>query len=70
MRRFRKASRCVSGECVYVAILRDTVLIRRDRRDGPTLEFTFAEFVEFTDAVRRGEFDLPGQHDQPTNLAG
>lgn len=65
MRRFRKSSRCVSGECVYVAVLRDTVLVRRDRREGPTLEFTHAEFAVFVDAVKRGEFDLPGQNDIP-----
>lgn len=67
MRRFKTASRCVSGECVYVAVLRDTVLVRRDRREGPTLEFGHDEWQVFTEAVRRGEFDIPGQHD---DLAG
>ena len=50
------------GNCIEVARVRrgyrDMILIRNSRDiNGPTLEFTQAEFAAFQDGVRNREFD-------------
>jgi hypothetical protein len=56
---WRKSTRSSSGNCVEVAPLSDTVLIRDSKdRSGPILAFDRAVFAAFIDGVAHGEFDL------------
>lgn len=49
-----------NGQCVEVAILRGTVLVRHSKRpDGPVLEYTWDEWRAFLQGAADGEFDLP-----------
>ena len=60
---WRKASASAyDGNCIQIAKVRrgyrDVVLIRNSRDiNGPTLEFTEAEFAAFQDGIRKHEFD-------------
>jgi hypothetical protein len=57
---WRKSTRSgVSGNCVEVARLKDTVAVRDSKHPtGPTLMFTPAEWEAFIDGAKEGEFDL------------
>ena len=57
---WRKSSECVNGECVEIAHRPGTVLLRRSGEPG-VLEFTVSEWAVFVSALRRGEFDEPGE---------
>src|SRR5690242_375741 len=49
-----------SGNCVEVALLGETVLVRNSRHPGGVvLSFTLAEWGAFLAGVRNGEFELP-----------
>jgi Domain of unknown function (DUF397) len=56
---WRKSTASGSGDCVEVALLGDTVLVRHSRRpSAPVLTFSHGEWIAFTTGVRNGEFDL------------
>jgi hypothetical protein len=48
------------GDCVEVAFVEDSVLVRHSRdSSGPMLSFTPSEWRAFLTGTRNGEFDLP-----------
>lgn len=55
---WRKPSRCVSANCVWVDIQADVVLVTGTTQFH-TLAFTHDEWATFAAAMRAGEFDLP-----------
>jgi Domain of unknown function (DUF397) len=56
---WRKSRASTAEECVEVAILEESVLVRHSMRStGEVLEFTLAEWRAFLTGVRRGEFDV------------
>ena len=49
-----------SGDCVEVAFVDESVLIRHSRNpSGPMLSFAPSEWRAFLTGTRNGEFDLP-----------
>jgi hypothetical protein len=57
---WRKSSHCSHDTCVEVARLGTQILLRDSKeQDGPMLAFRQAEWADFVEGVRRGEFDLP-----------
>ena len=49
-----------TGNCVEVAVVKDSVLLRNSQAtSGPLLSFSYSEWAAFLAGVRRGEFDLP-----------
>jgi hypothetical protein len=61
-RMWRKAAASkANGNCVEVAPMPDGGTAVRDSKNpqGPTLEFTSAEWGAFLTAVKAGEFDVP-----------
>jgi hypothetical protein len=49
-----------SADCVEVAFVEDSVLVRHSRNSsGPMLSFTLSEWRAFLTGTRNGEFDLP-----------
>ena len=60
---WRKSSASAQGsnECVEVAFVDDSVLVRHSRNSsGPMLSFTHSEWRAFLTGTHNGEFDLPG----------
>lgn len=58
---FKTSSYSGGGECVEVALAADPGVLVRDSkepRSGTTLSFTTAEWSEFTDRVKNGEYDF------------
>jgi hypothetical protein len=56
---WRKSSASNSGECVEVAFLARSVLIRHSGDpSGPVLTFSDREWAAFLTGARSGEFDL------------
>ena len=57
--RWRKSTKCDTGNCVEAAELDDTVAVR-DSKDpnGPILRFTKEEWSSFVAGIRDGEFDF------------
>jgi hypothetical protein len=56
---WRTSRASATQECVEVAILRDSVLVRHSKRSSEAvLEFTVAEWRAFLTGVRQGEFDV------------
>lgn len=56
---WRKSSCCKGGECVEIAILRGSVLIRDSKEPiRPVFHFTAKEWAAFLLGVKKGEFDV------------
>ena len=60
---WRKPSRCVNSNCVWVDVRHDTVLMANHplvagTGASPVLTFTHDEWAAFLAGVRNGEFDL------------
>lgn len=57
---WRKSSASVSADCVEVAFLGHSILVRHSAdQSGPVLAFSDREWAAFLTGVRNGEFD-PG----------
>jgi len=58
---WRKSSHSNSANgCVEIRERPDTIAVRDSKRpEGPVIEVTRAEWRDFVDGVKRGEFDLP-----------
>jgi hypothetical protein len=57
---WHKSSYCSHDTCVEVARLGSQILLRDSKaKDGPMLAFRQAEWADFVEGVRRGEFDFP-----------
>jgi hypothetical protein len=56
---WHKSSLCANGECVEIAKLPGTVLLRNSQEPQDVVEFTAAEWAVFVGALARGEFDGP-----------
>jgi Domain of unknown function (DUF397) len=55
---WRKSEASVSGDCVEVAFVDRSVLVRNSRdRTGPVLSFTHSEWTAFLIGARNGTFD-------------
>jgi Domain of unknown function (DUF397) len=56
---WRKSTASASGDCVEVALGKDSVLVRDSKqRIDHILQFTASEWRAFLSGVRAGEFDL------------
>jgi hypothetical protein len=56
---WRRASRCGANGCVEVAVQGDQVRVRQSRHpDGPSLEYSRAEWQRFIRYVKAGNLDL------------
>jgi hypothetical protein len=56
---WRKSSYCSHDSCVEVALLGSRILIRDSKtKDGPILAFQQAEWAEFLEGARQGEFSF------------
>ena len=53
---WRKSRDCADGQCVEVAIIDDTVLVRNSDRPDDVVRFTAAEWRAFLSGVGRGQF--------------
>lgn len=59
MNEFKKSSKCDAGACVRVKFDETSgMVIVRDDFDSESW-FTHFEWIEFVEAVKRGEFDYP-----------
>lgn len=57
---WRKSTASGAGNCVEVAFVDESVLVRQSRDPlGSVLSFTHAEWIEFLDSARSGKFGLP-----------
>jgi predicted secreted Zn-dependent protease len=55
---WRKASRCMAGECVEVAKLDGMIVFRNSKRpNGRLLAYTADEWQAFVEGIKAGEFD-------------
>ncbi len=55
---WRVARRCNAGDCVSLAPLGNRILIGDSKTpDGPVLTYSRAEWKEFLEGVRKGDFD-------------
>jgi hypothetical protein len=55
---WRVARLCNGGSCVRVAPHGDTVVIGDTKNpDGPILSYSRAEFRDFVEGIRQGDFD-------------
>lgn len=59
---WRRASRCDSGSCVEVALVRGGAAVRDSKQPegAPYIMFAAGAWRDFLDGIRAGEFDLPG----------
>ncbi len=49
---------CDGGTCVQVAADQNTILIRNSQQpDGPLIEYTSEEWLEFVSGIKNGDFD-------------
>lgn len=55
---WHRSGRCDSGSCVEAARVGADFAIRDSDAPAEVLRFTDDEWTAFTDAIRRGEFDL------------
>jgi hypothetical protein len=56
---WRKSESSVNGDCVEVAFVDQSVLVRNSKdRAGPVLSFTHSEWTAFLTGARNGTFDL------------
>lgn len=54
--RWRRSSRCDSTTCVEVATEHDRIRVRSSSEpDGPILEFTVPEWINFIAGLRQGD---------------
>jgi uncharacterized protein DUF397 len=59
---WQRSSLCSAATCVEVARLGSQVFVRDSKIDeSPVLAFQQAEWADFLEGIRRGEFDLPGR---------
>lgn len=57
---WQKSTASESGNCVEVAFLGESVLMRHSQEhSGRVLTFSLAEWAAFVTGVRQGEFDHP-----------
>jgi hypothetical protein len=57
---WHRSSYCSHDSCVEVARQGNQVFLRDSKaQDGPMLAFRHAEWADFIEGVRRGEFDVP-----------
>lgn len=55
---WQRAAACQTGTCIEVARVGEAYLVRKSTDpDGPTLEFSEAEWTAFAEGVRAGDFD-------------
>jgi hypothetical protein len=55
---WRKSTASVTGDCVEVAFVGESILLRHSREaSGRMLTFSLAEWTAFLAGVRLGEFD-------------
>ena len=57
---WRKPSRCDLGECVEVRQDGALVMMRESARPDAIIYIEAGSWHAFSDAIRAGEFDLPG----------
>jgi Domain of unknown function (DUF397) len=56
---WRKSTHCSSNSCVEVGTFDSRIIMRNSQEDnGSVLAFSAAEWTEFLEGVRRGEFDI------------
>jgi hypothetical protein len=58
---WRASSRCVTGECVQVAMSEDNVIVRGSANPELQLRFSLTEWNDFLAGVRAGDFDDIGR---------
>ena len=57
---WRKSTASGGGNCVEVAFVDESVLVRQSRDPlGSVLSFTHADWMGFLNSTRNGKFDLP-----------
>jgi hypothetical protein len=55
---WRIASFCNGGSCVRVALMNQTVLLGDTKSpDGPVLSYTWPQWNDFIERIKRGEYD-------------
>lgn len=57
-RKWLRAQRCTGGNCVEVAKVDDSYLVRNSRAPGVELSFSEGEWLAFVEGVKAGEFSF------------